>query len=148
MKSHILITLAFLLAACSAGGSELSRNQQKWDDANISHYRFELNIGCFCPFRSQMPLAVEVRDDQIISMIGADGTIILDTDPNYAFYSEYATIDSLFTKLGSDSIQKADQVAVKYDSTYGFPTEINIDFIKNAVDDELYLGASGFEQLP
>jgi len=37
---------------------------------------------------------------------------------------------------------------VTYDSTYGYPVEINIDFIKNAIDDELYLSASEFEVLP
>jgi hypothetical protein len=36
---------------------------------------------------------------------------------------------------------------VTYDPTYGFPTEINIDFIEFAMDDELYLSVSGFEPL-
>jgi hypothetical protein len=148
MKKLILVTLIFILAACSTGGSEFSRNQKKWEDANIPHYRFELSIGCFCPFQSQMPLTVEVVENQIVSMIGADGSVILDTDPNYHYYSEYATIDGLFTKLEADLNGDADEVTVTYDATYGFPAEVKIDKIKEATDDELYLNASNFEPLP
>ena len=99
MKKILLITLAIILAACSAGGSELSRNQQKWQDANITHYRFELSIGCFCVFRDQMPLTVEVRDGQIVHMAAVDGTLVLDTDQNYEFYAPHATIDLLFAEI-------------------------------------------------
>jgi len=148
MKKLLLTTLIFVLAACSVGGSELTRNQKKWNAANITHYRFELNIGCFCAFRSEMPLKVEVLNDEVVSMIGADGNVIDATNANYAYYSSYATIDRLFTELESDSVRKADEVTVAYDATYGFPSTINIDFIKAAADDELYLGASSFEKLP
>lgn len=148
MKKILLVFLALTLAACAAGGSEFSRNQKKWADAGISHYRFELNIGCFCPYRSQMPLRVEVLDGQIISMVGADGMIILDTDPNYAYFAEFATIEGLFEKLEAVLGGDADEVTVTYDADYGFPAQINIDYIKEAVDDELYLGVSGLEALP
>jgi hypothetical protein len=95
-----------------------------------------------------MPLTVEVLDNQITSLIGADGTLILDTDPNYAYFAEYATIDGLFTKLEADLNGEADEVTVTYDPAYGFPSEITIDQIKEAVDDELYLAVTNFEVLP
>ncbi|MEP6894595.1 MAG: DUF6174 domain-containing protein, partial [Chloroflexota bacterium] len=76
MKKILLSIFIFVLAACSTGGSEVSRNQQKWNDANIQHYRFELSIGCFCPFRDQMPITVEVLNGKVVSMIGKDGKLI------------------------------------------------------------------------
>lgn len=148
MKKLILVTFIFLLAACSLGSSEFSQNQKKWTDVNITHYRFELNIGCFCVFRNQMPLKVEVQNGEIVSITTSDGSTVAKTDSNYEYYSKYATVENLFTELKTDLGGKADEVTVKYDSTYGYPTEINIDFIKAAVDDELYLSASGFEKLP
>jgi hypothetical protein len=148
MKKILLITLAIILAACSAGGSELSRNQQKWQDANITHYRFELNIGCFCAFRDQMPLTVEVRDGQIVYMAGVDGTLVLDTDQNYEFYAPHATIDLLFAELEAAVKDGADSVTVTYDATYGFPTEIAIDQSQEIADEEMYYSISGFEVLP
>jgi hypothetical protein len=42
----------------------------------------------------------------------------------------------------------ADKVDVEYDPTYGFPTTASIDFVEEAVDDELYLSISNFEELP
>ena len=148
MKKIILTTLVLILAACSGGGSELSRNQQKWTDANITHYRFELNIGCFCAFRDQMPLTVEVRDGQIVHMATVVGTLVLDTDQNYGFYAPHATIDLLFAELDTALNNGADSVTVTYDATYGFPTEIAIDQSQEIADEEMYYSISGFEALP
>jgi hypothetical protein len=148
MKKLLFIILIFILAACSIGGSELSRNQQKWQDANITHYRFELSIGCFCAFRDQMPLTVEVRDGQIVYMAAVDGTLVLDTDQNYEFYAPHATIDLLFAEIEAAVNDGADSVTVTYDATYGFPTEIAIDQSQEIADEEMYYSISGFEALP
>jgi hypothetical protein len=148
MKKIILLLLALVLSACSLGGTELSRNQSKWQDTNITHYRFQLNVGCFCAFRSLMPVTVEVKNGVVVSMTDVNGTVISATDPNSEFITKYATMDRLFSELESDSVRKADHLTVTYDPTYGFPSEINIDFIEQAADDELHLSASAFEALP
>jgi hypothetical protein len=149
MKNITLLFLVLILAACSAGGgTELSNNQQKWQDSGITHYRFELNVSCFCAFRSQMPATVEVQDGEIVSIIGADGNPISLTDPLNEFVLSYATIDRLFSELESDSLKDADKLTVTYDPEYGFPSQIDIDFIELAIDDELYISASAFEPLP
>ena len=152
MKKFLLLILALVLTACAsnaaAGASEFSQNQEKWEDANITHYRFNLDMVCFCAFRDQMPLTIEVRDGQVVSITNNAGTEVLDTDPSYEFFMPYATIAQLFAELDANLNGNADEVTVKYDETYGFPTELNIDFVKEAVDDELYLTVSGFEPLP
>jgi len=149
MKKIILILLVFILAACSADGSELSRNQQTWEDANISHYRFELNLSCFCAFRDQMPLTVEVKDGEVVSMTAADGNAVSADDPNYQHFVDLGTIDRLFAELESVAgSANAGEVIVKYDPTLGYPTEASIDYIKEAIDDELYVSIAGFEKLP
>jgi len=148
MKKLLLLTLAFVLVACAAGGSELSRNRENWQDANITHYRFSINISCFCAFRDQMPLTVEVRDGQIVHMATVDGTLVLDTDQNYEFYAPHATIDLLFAELDAAVNDGADSITVTYDATYGFPTEIAIDYSQEIADEEMYYSISGFEALP
>ena len=148
MKKLLLLSLVFILAACSAGGSELSRNLEKWQDTNITHYRFSINISCFCAFRDQMPLTVEVRDGQIVHMATVDGTLVLDTDQNYEFYAPHATIDLLFAELDAAVNDGADSITVTYDATYGFPTEIAIDYSQEIADEEMYYSISGFEKLP
>jgi hypothetical protein len=147
MKKSLILLLVIILTACSGiGQSDFSRNQQKWQDANISHYRFNLFVGCFCVFSQDMPLVIEVKDGEIISMEYQTGNPL--DDGNREYFSKFATIDRLFSELEVDLAGEADEVTVTYDSTHGFPTEISIDFIKEAADDELYLTVSNFEALP
>ena len=147
MKKLTLLLLALILAACSAGGSELSRNQSKWQDADVNHYRFQLSVGCFCLFRSQMPVTVEVKDGEVISIVDVNGEDFPMDDPMSEFALRYATIDRLFSELGSDAVQEADHLTLSFDPTYGFPTEVAIDYMELAADDELYLSVSAFEPL-
>lgn len=148
MKKIILLLLALTLAACSAGGTELSRNQSKWQDANITHYRFQLSVGCFCLFRSQMPMTVEVKDGEVVSTVDVNGEAFPLDDPMSEFVIKYTTIGRIFSELDSDSVREADKLTVSYDPTYGFPAEVAIDYIELAADDELYLTISAFEPLP
>jgi hypothetical protein len=149
MKKITLLLLALILAACSAAGeTELSRNQSKWQDAGVDHYRFQLGVGCFCPVGDIMPMTVEVQDGEIVSIVDVNGMAFTSTDPMSEFILKYATIDRIFSELGSDSVQEADKLTVTYDPTYGYPADVVIDFIELAIDDELYLSVSGFEPLP
>ena len=150
MKKPLLLLLVFVLAACSATGqgSELSRNRETWQDANITHYRFQLAVVCFCPVSSIMPLTVVVKDGEIVSMMDVNGNDYPDGDPFGEFVLKYATIDRIFSELDTDSVREADKLTVSYDPTYGFPTEISIDFIELAMDDELGLYVTAFEPLP
>lgn len=148
MKKITLLLLALILSACTLGGTELSRNQSKWQDANITHYRFQLSVGCFCLFRSQMPLTVEVKDGEVVSMTDVNGEAFPMDDPMSDLVMKHATINRLFSELGSDPVQEADNLTMSFDPTYGFPVEVAIDYIELAADDELYLSVSAFEPLP
>ena len=158
MKKLLLLVLAIVLSACTtianAGQpkSEVEQARDKWQAANISHYRFNLFISCFCVFTENMPLIIEVKDGQVVSMEYKTGNEI---DPQLLeLFERYVTIDKLFDGIekgfaieGTDQ-GAADKVTVEYDATYGFPTKIDIDFIEEATDDELYLTISDFEALP
>lgn len=150
MKKLFLVVLVITLAACSNGSmTDLSRNQQLWDEANISHYQFSLTLSCFCAFRDQMPLTIEVNDGAVVSMTDANGVAISANDPNYEFFVQYASIDNIFLKLNeATSNPEAGDVTVTYAPGIGYPMEAYIDFIALAVDDEMGLTVSEFEQLP
>jgi hypothetical protein len=149
MKKIVLITLTLILTACSGTiRSEFDRNQEKWQNAHVSHYRYSLFVGCFCPFTERMPLNIEVKDGEALSITYADGTPISEADPQFDFFTRYGTMERLFSELEADLAGAADEVTVSYDPTYGFPQTANIDVIKEAADDELSLTVSGFEALP
>ena len=158
MKKLLLLVLAIVLSACStianAGQpkSEVEQARDKWQAANISHYRFNLFIGCFCAFRDEMPLIVEVKDGKVVSL---QSESVGEINPaNLQYYERYLTIDKLFNEIekgfkSEDAESKpAETLTATYDETYGFPTQISIDFIEQAVDDELGLTISNFEVLP
>ncbi|MDV6342042.1 DUF6174 domain-containing protein [Nitrosomonas sp. Is24] len=147
-KTLLLLSILLLMACVSPMRSDFERHQKKWQEANITHYRFELNMICFCTFRNRMPLQIEVLNGQIAAMTDNTGKTITAADAHYDFFARYATIDRLFSELQASLNGKADQIAVAYHPSYGFPTRINIDRIKRATDDELGLAVSAFERLP
>lgn len=148
MKKLILLTLIVILTACSAGTpTELEQNRQAWQNAGITHYNFSLNVGCFCAFRDQMPLTIEVQNGEVVSMTYSDGTLVPATDPSYETFSKYATIDRIFSELEAGLSGDAEEVTVTYDSVHGFPNNIYFDFILAAADDELSITVADFEVL-
>lgn len=143
--------MALILTACASANalgnqSEIEQNQGKWQDANISHYRYNLSISCFCVFTQDMPLVIEVKDGKVVSMEFQSGKEI--DQSLLELFNKYATIDRVFAELKTDLNGAADEVIAKYDPTHGFPTEVTIDVNKQATDDELYLTLSNFEKLP
>jgi hypothetical protein len=148
MKKFILFLLAVVLAACSAGPSnDFSSNRDKWQQAGIPSYRYSLMFVCFCAFSDKMPLTIEVRDGEPVAITYTDGTTVAQTDPNYEHFARYATIDRIFADLETNLNGGADEVIVSYDATYGYPSQIDYDYIKEAIDDELSLTITSFEVL-
>lgn len=152
MKKILEIMLALGLAACVAtgttGNEDINVQQRKWREANISHYRLEFRIVCYCPFRGRMPLQAEVLNGRIVSLQDVRGEPITRNDAHFDYFSRHATVDGLFSVLQDQLKRKADRIEVKYHPVYGFPARIHVDRIKEAVDDEFGLIVSGFEPLP
>lgn len=150
MRKFLFILMAIVLAACSAvateAPSEFDSARQKWQQADVSHYRFNLNLSCFCAFAQDMPLVIEVQDGEVVSMEYQSGNEIDAT--SLEFFQRYATIERIFEELEKALGGGADAVTVTYDESYGFPIQADIDFVELAIDDELYLTISGFEVLP
>jgi hypothetical protein len=120
----------------------MRENQQKWAAQNISHYRFELTIGCFCPWRDLMPLKIEVENGQVVSLTDKAGQ---PTPTGYAeTFDHAATVEGLFGILDS-AIGSASKVIVEYDANHGYPKSIHIDYSSMATDDQTYYTVENFE---
>ena len=149
MRKILFVLLAVLLTGCASlvgqASGEVNSEQEKWQDANISHYRYELSISCFCIFAQDMPLVIEVQDGEVVSMEYKSGKEI---DPSFLEqFQRFDTIDKIFAELETAQTE-AERVEVTYDEEYGFPTQVTIDNALQAADDELYLTISNFEALP
>lgn len=145
----VLIVLVCILAAYVIENGGVYSHQLKWQSANISHYRFRLSLSCFCEFTLGGPYpTIEVRNGKTISITDENGSAITNGHKYYNTFSQYGTIDKLFSILRSNSVREADEVTVKYDPTYGFPSEIYINPSKPMWDDQTTYYVSGFEILP
>ena len=149
MKSLVNLFILTTLLACAAGPiAQFEQNHQKWQSAGIPHYRMSVSVLCFCPFSQDMPVRIEVEDGAIISMLDVRGAEITRADPRFGFIEPYATIDQLFTILEAALKGAADDVSVTYDLDHGYPSEMNFDYIRNAVDDEMGIRVEAFDELP
>jgi hypothetical protein len=147
MRRLLYLTLALLIAGCSLSPAptELEKNRVLWKEQNANHYQFQLSILCFCPYYSQMPLNIEVRDGEAMSIAAADGS---DVTPNLEYYSQADTVEEVFGIIESAQSGGADEVMVEYDPDYGYPILIAIDYIKEAVDDEVSYQVANIQFLP
>lgn len=146
MKKFLFPAFLLILLTIWIIRSDYSHNRFKWFNSHITHYRMDFSIGNYWMDGPEMPVTVEVRYWQIVSMTAADGTKILKTDKDYEYLASYATVNRLFSTIQRASIT-ADTVNVQYDETYGFPVSISIDSNRNMQDDEMSYRVSNFEVL-
>ena len=141
----LFFALVLMLSACG-GGSAFQQNQEKWEGQNIDHYQFTVAVSCFCPF-ANVEVTYEVQNGQVVSQsVQSSPDNPVDEAQVSDFYQSYNTIEKVFDYVG-EAVRDADETTIEYDPTYGFPTDISIDWIKQAIDDEMYLTISNFEPL-
>ena len=122
--------------ATGAGGSlaaiqaELTSNQAKWAENGADDYSYRMQRSCFCPFVVATPGIVKVRGGEIVevSPVGAFGAL----DPVL-----YLTVGGLFEVIQDAIDQNADEIIVSWDPQLGYPTDIYVDRLLSAVDDEV-----------
>jgi hypothetical protein len=141
----LFFVLAIIFSACS-GGSAFQQNQKKWEGQNINHYRFTVVVSCFCPFASTEVTYEELNGQVLNESVQSMSDRQIDTAQVSDFYQSYNTIDKVFDYVGG-AIKEADQTTIEYDPTYGFSITVSVDWIKQAVDDEMYTTLSNFEPL-
>jgi len=142
---------AILLAAVTAFGSactrqetpeqSLARHQRLWAAQNIASYQYQLQVSCFCPPAVTDPVIIKVRDGTAESVAYAATGMPAESQ----FFERYDTLDKLFQVINQALEGKAAEISVSYDETLGFPRQIYIDFVKEAVDDEIAYNVSGFQ---
>ena len=129
-----LVLLAVFLSACNtAQRRDLTQNRSLWESKAIQHYRFNLNIGCNCPWYKIMPVTIEVKNGEILSMVAGNGG---DITPYLNTFRPHGTIESLFDTVDSAISRRVYKLEVQYDATYGFPASIVIDPSHMVYDDE------------
>ena len=139
----LFFVLVLVLSACG-GGSAFQRNQDKWQAQDINHYRYTVAVSCFCLF-ANMEVTYEVQNGQVVNQtVQTSPDNPVDEAQVSNFYQPYNTIEKVFDYVGR-AINEADKTTIDYDPTHGFPTEVAIDWIELAADDEIYITIKNFE---
>jgi hypothetical protein len=137
-----LVPLA--LAGCVFGPSDADRldeARRRWAAQGIEHYVMTVSRGCFCAG----PYRVEVR----VTGTGVQRTD-LDTGqpvtgPAAAWFPD---VPGLF-RLVEEAFRTAKgPVTVRFHPTRGYPTDVQVDPLPNAIDDEYAYTVSAFQALP
>lgn len=153
MKKSILVFLFIPFISCSLFTNENDGLEQavlKWEKSKSSDYEFDYNVGCFCV--AHTPAKIIVHADtvyQVLDPVTRD-SLMIETEGNtfqYAgrlFKDSYKTIDELFDVILDARKKNAHKIHAEYNPENGIPESISIDYIKNAVDDEIGYTISGY----
>ena len=128
------------LFACSMPNHqfELDEGRERWTENAPSHYRYVQDEWAFAD--SVGPVRIEVLDGEIVS------AVVVETDEP-APDERALTIDDLFDMVQDEIDEDPYDLDVVYDEDLGFPATVDVDPIKNAMDDEHGFSAEQFEIL-
>lgn len=147
LKIFFIMSMAVLLLVSAAGfgcrneiKDELKKHRRIWENELVRDYQYQLRMLCFCPPELTNPVIVEVRNGVTVSVIYAGTGLPVGN----TYFISYDTIDEMFQVIEDAINQRAEEIKVEYNAVLGYPTCINIDFIKMAVDDEITYTISNF----
>lgn len=147
--SRGLLLLLLLVQGCGVNGStvsddtqrELNRQRRQWEAQDLANYRYTGRRICFCMREAVGPVLVEVREGTIASLTDQESGEPVGEN----FVELWPSIDGVFGLVQDAIDREAAEITVEYDAERGFPTSVSIDYIEEAVDDELGFTVEAFE---
>ena len=121
---------------------KLEINRAKWASQNITHYRFDLELICYCPYTFA---TIEVQDGQIVSMVNSNGTALTQGSSEFVVFQNVGTVENLFDRIQKKLVEAYVTIPT-YDSKYGFPTSIRFDQL--GLHSDITYTITNFEVLP
>ena len=109
-------------------------NKAKWDREGPAAYTYVFQRLCFCGGEAIQQVRITVSGGQVTAVVRvADGQAVPPEQVNQFFR---VTIDSLFGLVGDAIEGDAHDLDVTYDSRWGYPTAVYIDYDANTADEE------------
>jgi hypothetical protein len=150
MRIKPLLVLLPLLAGCVIFSSnedvqrELDVNRAQWDAAAIHDYSMSFQRLClFCIVDFQIPVRITVRGDTISEVKDLDtGAPVVEPVEGV-----FLTIDEVFDVIQGSINQGAAEIDVRYNSTFGYPTDVSIDLSRSQFRDDTQFLIGEFVEL-
>jgi hypothetical protein len=83
-----------------------------------------------------------VRDGLVVSAVDPDTNEPIDPPLN-----GFPTIEDLFDEIQDAIDRDADNIDATYDESFGYPVQVFIDWIRNAIDDEMSFQVSDYTEV-
>lgn len=135
------------LAACSSNplgpdGDALEAARARWAETEPGAYVFQFRRSCFCGPSVLREIRIDVIHGVVVAAVHVD-----DGQPVDEPLSEVPTIDDLFDEIQAALDRDAHELVAAYDENFGYPTNVAIDFILQAVDEEMAFQVTSFDVL-
>lgn len=142
----LALIIGMMTASCTiltTEEQELAEARDRWAAAGLTHYEFHYRRACFCGPDATAEMIIEVENGAIVAARYAETGDAVAPDR----FGSFDSIEGMFDVIEDAIARDADELNVTYDAEHGYPVSIDIDYIHNAVDDELSLYASGLRPL-
>jgi hypothetical protein len=113
---------------------DLSAKQSTWSEWSGGTYSFVVFRGCFCAWGGAV--WIQVMDQEITAAFLTERNEPVPPE----HFNELHTIDELFDMI-QRAEREADEIEVEW-ADEGYPSHVFIDWIEEAIDDELFLEIS------
>jgi hypothetical protein len=111
---------------------ELAEALERWEEARLQDYVFEFQRLCFCGGDTIRRVRIEVRSGSVTGATHVD-----DGTPVQGGLADVPTVETLFEEIQDAIDREAHLLSARYHVELGYPTAVSIDYIENAVDEEM-----------
>ncbi len=151
MRIKPLLVLLPLLVGCVIFSSseedvqgELDVNRALWDAAAIHDYSMTFQRLCsLCSIEFLIPVRITVRGDTVHEMTDWDTGTPVEEPAEGAFL----TIDEVFDVIQEAINRNAAAIDVGYNSTFGYPIDVDIDLSRSQFNDDVQFRIREFVEL-
>jgi hypothetical protein len=116
---------------------ELDRARLRWAVNGYDSYSYELLRSCFCGYPAVGERVVVVVHTGLVvsAWLASTGELLPPST-----LGSFPTVEDLFD-IAEDAVREADRHDLRYDERLGYPYLLDIDWIVNAIDDEITIRA-------
>lgn len=135
----VSLVASMALSGCQflgfGGPDENETHRERWARQHEGSYSYVLTRGCFCALGGTY--WVQVVDYEVATVIETYSQQPVDS----TMFEYVETIEDLFDLIDEARDGNADELHVEY-ARKGYPKVVNIDWIRQAVDDEMFMSVS------
>lgn len=122
--------------------SELDRNWSRFERNAPLSYTYTVRVSCQCPSDVTRPVAVWVDRGSVEYLFYEDDGRAVP----FSYANSFPSAEQLFDAIQDAIDRGADRIDVDYDPTYGYPTNVYIDYDRRVFDEELSLTTWGMRR--